>query len=68
MPPAISTIRNTEHAVNAAYRTTDAGADRATDCAAHRPRCTVTLVCALVGTALHAIEDALGMGLMRNGK
>lgn len=68
MSPAGSTIRNAEHAVDAAYGTPDAGANRAADCAAHRPCRTMTLVRALVGTALHAIKDALSMRLMRNGE
>lgn len=65
MPSAVSAIRNAEHAVDAADRTPDAGTDRTADCAAHRPCRTMTLVRALVGTALHTVEDTLSMRLMR---
>ena len=68
MPPSVSAIRNAEHAVDAADRTSDAGANRAADCATHRPCRTMTLVRALVGTTLHAIENTLSMRLMRNGE
>jgi hypothetical protein len=64
MPPARSAIRDTEHAVDAADRTPDTGAN----CAAYRPCRTMTLVRALVGTALHAIENTLSMRLMRYGE
>ena len=46
----------------------DTGANRAADCAAYRPCRTMTLVRALVGTALHAIENTLSMRLMRYGE
>ena len=68
MPPARSAIRNAEHTVDAANGTPDASTDRAADCAAHRPCRTMTLVRALVGTALHAIENTLSMRLMRYGE
>jgi Tfp pilus assembly protein PilX len=68
MPPAVSAIRNAEHAVDAADGTPDTSANRTADCAAHRPCRTMTLVRTLVGTALHTIEDALSMRLMRNGE
>jgi hypothetical protein len=68
MPPAISAIRNTKHTVDAADGTPNASTNRAADCAAHRPCRTMTLVRALVGTALHAIENALSMRLMRYGE
>ena len=68
MPPARSAIRDTEHAVDAADRPPDTGANRAADCAAYRPCRTMTLVRALVGTALHAIENTLSMRLMRYGE
>jgi Tfp pilus assembly protein PilX len=68
MPSSVSAIRNAEHAVDAADRTPDAGTDCAADCAAHRPCRTMTLVRALVGTALHTVEDTLSMRLMRYGE
>ena len=68
MPPVRSAIGNAEHAPDAADGTTDAGPDRAADCAAHGPRRTMTLVRALVGAAFHAAEDALSMRLMRYGE
>jgi hypothetical protein len=68
MPPSVSAIRNAEHAVDAAHGTPDAGANRAADCATHRPSRTMTLVRALVGSALHTVEDTLSMRLMRYGE
>ncbi len=68
IPLAGSVIGNAEHAFDAADGTTDTGADRAADCAAHRPRSTITLVRALVGAAFHAAEDTLSVRLMRNGE
>ena len=68
MPPIGTPIRNAEHASDSADRTADASANRAANCATHRPRRAMTLVRALVGTALHTAEDALRMRLMRKGK
>ena len=63
----LSLVRSAEQAANCTRSTTDASADRAANCATHRPRRAMTLVRALVGTALHAAEDALRMRLMRYG-
>ncbi len=56
MPAAGPAIRNAEHALDAADRTTDAGANRTADHAANRTCRTITLARALIATALHALQ------------
>ncbi len=62
----LSLIRSAEQATDCTRSTTHAGTDRTANYAAHRPRSTTSLVRTLVGTALHTIEDALSMRLMRH--
>ena len=64
----LSLVRSAEQATDCTRSTTYAGTDRSANYAAYRSRSTTTLVRALVGTALHAAEDALRLRLMRNGE
>jgi hypothetical protein len=68
MPAAGPAIRNAEHALDAANRSTDAGADRTTDRAADRTGRAIALAGALVRTALHASDHALRVGQMWHGQ
>jgi hypothetical protein len=61
-------VRSAEQAADCTRSTTHAGTDRSANYAAYRPRSTTTLVRALVGTALHTVEDTLSMRLMRYGE
>src|SRR5687768_3038112 len=62
----LSLVRSAEQATDCTRSTTHAGTDRSANYAAYRSRSTTTLVRALVGTALHAAEDALRLGLRLN--
>jgi hypothetical protein len=64
----LSLVRSAEQATDCTRSTTYAGTDRSANYTAYRSRSTTTLVRALVGTALHAAEDALRLRLMRNGE
>jgi hypothetical protein len=68
MPAAGPAIRYAEHALDAADRTTDAGADRTTNHAADRTGCTITLARTLIASTLHAADHALRVRQMRNGE
>lgn len=60
-------IRDAEHALDAADRTTDAGADCAADRTADRTSRTIAFTRTLVRAALHASKHALCVRQMRNG-
>ena len=59
MPAAGPAIRNAEHTLDAADRTTDAGANRATDHTTDRTGSTIAFVRTLIAAALHTSDDAL---------
>jgi hypothetical protein len=64
----LSLVRSAEQAANCTGSTTHAGTDRSANYAAYRSRSTISLVRALVGTALHTVEDTLSVRLMRHGE
>jgi hypothetical protein len=64
----LSLIRSAEQATDCTRSTTHAGTDRTANYAAYRSRSTISLVRTLVGPALHTVEDALSMRLMRHDK
>ena len=68
MPAAGPAIRNAEHTLDAADRTTDAGANRATDHTTDRTGSTIAFVRTLISAALHTSDDALPVCQMRNRK
>ena len=68
MPAAGAAIRNAEHTLDAADRTTDAGANRATDHTTDRTGSTIAFVRTLISAALHTSDDALPVCQMRNRK
>jgi hypothetical protein len=63
MPAARPAVGDAEHALDAANRATDAGADRAADW----PSRPAAFARTLIRATLHAAEHALRMRRMRNG-